>query len=74
MKIREGDAKDYLCPMKVSEQCVGKKCMAWRWASPVPYGGNSDEWVLGEDCGMPSSPKTKYEPRKGWCGMAGDPR
>ena len=80
MKIVETEASNLTCPLRkndltgVWESCLGQRCMAWRWNGLVPYRGKGD-LVLGSKCGAkPEDAMTQYEPRKGWCGLAGYPR
>lgn len=72
--IPEKEAREVLCcgplsiVMEISQSadsfCLGSRCMAWRWAD-------------GETAWIPNTPGSVFptgEGRRGYCGLAGNPR
>lgn len=60
MIIEEKKAKNFNCHYPDATQCVGSRCMAWRWADPFNEGEDD----------LPASWRSTTH---GYCGLAGRP-
>jgi hypothetical protein len=73
MLVTEKEAKKTECPIEIGQNCVGTDCMAWRWGEPELVEGEGVYFPDGRFNKMSLRPRTKDEPRRGYCGLAGKP-
>ncbi len=80
MWVYEHEASQYRCH-RDGDHCQGRRCMAWRWGfinrieNPAAYDGQS---FSAEDIGVTPNkkfpPEARFRGRKGFCGLAGQPK
>lgn len=61
MIVEEQKAGEFRCARLQSFECIGSRCMAWRWTSALPQFEN----------GLPVM--EARSPTHGYCGLAGRP-
>jgi hypothetical protein len=85
MRLTEDDAKTKLCPNSMAQvdlhghgvvfepvRCVASECMAWRWSVDSNPDVNSFEDIKA---GKPTYIWDEVDgKRRGYCGLAGEPR
>jgi len=84
MIVEEAEAETHVCCQKVGmamrdASCIGKKCMAWRWATLhevlMSFDVSNDQvraYDVEHDHDEVECPETRKSKDFGYCGLAGN--
>lgn len=70
--LTEQEALQKRCPVN-PYRCIASECMAWRWGEGFTHADDCAYWdfptMAAENCSCEGNPG-----RRGFCGLAGEPR
>jgi hypothetical protein len=61
-----------VCPI-LNMNCIGSKCMAWRWEKEDRWEERCSDYAAEVQQGLYHSGSPKTLDRQGYCGLAGKP-